>query len=107
MLRIAPGSKEWLSCKVQDVLPSPDAITTLVGRSPTFEVQSTDETVIMTGVSASIASGDPLIALCLIDATIGTPAPKFPAEGEYHLFLTFNNTPEVPRLGPFPFLIDD
>jgi len=106
MITIAPGSKEYLVLKMVDVLPSPDALTTMVGTSPTFDVYDDDEaeTAILTGQSASIASGDGMLVLCLIDAQI--PA-IFPEEGDYKLFLQFTNAPEIPRLGPFRFRIDD
>jgi hypothetical protein len=106
MITIAPGSKEYLVLKMIDVLPSPDALTTMVGTAPTFDVIRADEaeTVILASQSASIATGDPMLVLCLIDAQI--PA-IFPAEGDYNLFLEFTNAPEVPRLGPFRFRVDD
>lgn len=106
MITIAPGSIEYLACKVTDVLESPDALTTLVGKNPRYEIYDDDEaeTLVVTETSASIANSDPLLALCLIDADIPN---VFPEEGQYNLFLRFDNTPEVPRLGPFPFRIDD
>lgn len=106
MIRIAPGSKEYLILKMVDVLPAPDALTTMVGTGPTFDVVRADEaeTSILTGQSASIATGDPMIVLCLIDAQIPS---IFPAEDDYNLFLEFTNAPEVPRLGPFKFRVDD
>lgn len=106
MITIAPGSVEYLACKLTDVLPTPDALTSLTGKNPRFEVYDDDEaeTLVVAETSAAIAAGDEMIALCLIDADI--PG-VFPEEGDYNLFLTFDNTPETPRLGPFPFRIDD
>lgn len=106
MIKIAPGSVEYLAFKLTDVLPTPDQLTSLVGKSPHFEVYATDEaeTQVVASTAASIANGDPLIALCLINATIPTP---FPQEGDYNLFFTFSNSPESPRLGPFRFRVDD
>jgi len=105
-VRIAPGSVEFLACKLTDVLPSPDAVTSLTGKTPRFEVYDDDEaeTLVVASTNASIAVGDEMIALCLIDADIPN---IFPEEGDYNLFLTFDNTPETPRLGPFRFRVDD
>lgn len=106
MIKIAPGSIEFLACKLTDVLPPPDQVQSLVGKNPRFQVYATDEaeTLIIPSTSASIAIGDELIGLCLITATIPTP---FPEEGDYNLFFTFDNNPETPRLGPFKFRVDD
>jgi len=106
MLKIAPGSVEYLACKLTDVLPDPDNVSTLIGRNPRYEVFADDEaeTPIIPVSAASVSSGDPLIALCLIDADI--PG-IFPSEGDYELFFIFDNTPETPRLGPFRFRVDD
>jgi hypothetical protein len=106
MITLAVGTVEHLACKVTDVLPDPDALDSLIGKNPRFAVYDDDEaeTLIMAEGPASIASGDDLIALCLIDADI--PG-IFPEEGEYRLFLRFDNSPETPRLGPFKFRIDD
>src|SRR5574342_725264 len=106
MIRLAPGSIEYLACKVTDVLPSPDQITTLAGKNPRFEVYATDEaeTLVMGSTNASVASGDPMIGLCLIDADIPN---VFPVEGDYNLYFIFDSTPETPRLGPFRFRVDD
>lgn len=103
---IAPGSVEFLACKVTDVLPSPDKLDSLTGKNPRFEVyaDNEDEDLIVTSTNASVAVGDDLLALCLIDADI--PG-IYPEEGDYNLFLTFDNAPETPRLGPFRFRIDD
>src|SRR5512134_3452 len=111
MIRLAPGTKENLGFKLTDILPSTDAITTLVGLTPTFDIVRADEaeTPVITGQAASISTGDPMLALCFIDTTLtgGVPvAPLFP-EGKYWLFFKYTNSPEVPRLGPFPFLVDD
>lgn len=105
-LKIAPGSVEFLACRVTDILPSPDQITTLAGKNPRFEVYATDEaeTLIVPPTNASVATGDPMVGLCLIDADI--PG-VFPEEGDYNLFFIFDSTPETPRLGPFRFRIDD
>ena len=106
MIKIAPGSIEFLACKLTDVLPSPDAITSLAGKNPRFDTYADDEaeTHIEGPTSATIATGDAMVALCLITATIPS---IYPEEGDYNLFLTFDNAPETPRLGPFRFRIDD
>jgi hypothetical protein len=106
MITIAPGSKEYLILKMIDVLPSPDALTTMVGTSPQFDVIQANEaeTVIISNQGATIATGDPMLLLCLIDAQIPS---IFPIEGDYNLFLEFTKAPEIPRLGPFRFRIDD
>lgn len=112
MIRLAPGTVENLGLKMTDILPAPDGLTSMTGTGPTFDIVRADEaeTPVVTGQSASIAVGDEMLVLCLIDTTLDDggipPAPLFP-EGKYWLFLQFTNSPEIPRLGPFPFLVDD
>lgn len=92
------GTKEYLIVEITDTLSN---LTTLVGADPTFDVVTDDdeETAVITGQSCIVQN---MLALCLMDTT----DPDF-EEGQYKAFVKFNALPEVPRLGPFRFRVDD
>jgi hypothetical protein len=92
------GTKEYLVVEITDTLNN---LTTLSGADPTFDVvtDDDDETAIVTGQSCIIQD---MLALCLMDTT-----DEAFAEGNYKAFVKFNALPEVPRLGPFRFRVDD
>lgn len=102
VVHLTMGTKEYLICKVTEVLGQ---LTTLTGTSPTYDVYHADEaeTVVLTDQAAALTPADPMAALCLIDTTV----PALYTEGDYNLFLKFTAAPEIPRLGPFRFRIDD
>jgi hypothetical protein len=90
------GTKEYLPIQVRNILGS---VTTLDGTGLTYDLYHDDEaeTVVLT---AQPASNDGMVALPLIDCTGLT-------EGDYKVFIKFTALPEVPRLGPFYFRVDD
>lgn len=93
MIRIPKGSKEFLVVDVEDKL---NQLTDLTGTNPTYDVKLRDATSnILTAQTAAIGPGVMQLE-CLIDT--GTWV-----VGTYDLFVTFNNAPEVPRIGPFEF----
>lgn len=96
METLTKGTKEYLPIKVQNILGS---FTTLDGTGLSYDLYKDDEaeTVVLT---AQPASNDAMIALPLIDTTTL-------AEGDYLVFIKFTALPEVPRLGPFRFRVDD
>lgn len=93
MIRIPKGSKEFLIVDVEDRL---EQITDLTGTNPTYDVKLRDATSnLLTAQSANIGPG--LMQLeCLVDTSSW-------ALGTYYLFISFNNSPEIPRIGPFEF----
>lgn len=93
MERLAKGSKEFLIADITDRL---GVLTTLAGTNPTYDIKIRDaDTFISTGLPATVSG---MKALCLVDTTLGAYVVDI-----YELFITFNNIPEQPRLGPFTF----
>jgi hypothetical protein len=89
--RLTLGTKEFLVVRVRDRL---GRLTTLEGTDPTFDVRERGQTeYLLQGIGAT-ASG--MNALCLVDTEAWTPA-------TYDLYMQFNSSPEIPRLGPFSF----
>lgn len=94
--RLTTGTIEYLPIRVADAL---GLIGTLDSKDLRFDLYSADdaETDIVLNMSAANLG---LVALPLIDTTLLD-------EGKYAIFLTFENTPEIPRLGPFFFVLAD
>jgi hypothetical protein len=102
MVTITRGTVEYLPVKIADALAG---VSDLAGSSPTYDVVLNDpaETAVETGLTAQVYNGAGMILLCLINSTL----PAYATEGDYNLFVKFNAAPEIPRLGPFRFRIDD
>jgi hypothetical protein len=96
MVVITKGSIEFLPIRVQEALGN---LQTLDGTGLSYDLYVDDEaeTVVLTSQSAQ---NDGMIALPLINTTTL-------AEGLYNVFIKFSSFPEVPRLGPFKFRVDD
>lgn len=96
METLTKGTKEYLPIKVKNILGT---INTLDGAGLTYDLYHADEaeTVVLT---AQPANNDGMIALPLIDCTALT-------EGDYNIYIKFTALPEVPRLGPYTFRVDD
>lgn len=96
METLTKGTKEYLPIKVRNILGS---FTTLDGTGLQFDLYKDDlaETAVLT---AQPTSNDGMTALPLIDTTTLD-------EGDYKVFIKFTALPEVPRLGPFKFRVDD
>ena len=92
------GTKEYLPIRVKNILGS---LSTLDGTGLTFDLYKDDEAETSV-LLAQPASNDGMIALPLIDTT----GVNF-EEGDYNVFIKFTALPEVPRLGPFKFRVDD
>lgn len=91
MERVVVGSKEYMVVRIRDRL---NRISDLNDASPNFDVRQRGSS--SWKLQGQSADTDGLNALCLVDTTdwdVGT----------YELFLTFIDTPEQPRLGPFAF----
>jgi hypothetical protein len=113
MERLAKGTKEFLVIPVTDtqnnlqssdylMLNEVDALNLSVTpgtlTAATYDLYTGDDeaTEIITGQACVI---DGMKILPLIDTTA--------LEGPYDLFVTFEALPEIPRLGPFRFRVDD
>lgn len=96
METLTKGTKEYLPIKVKNIIGS---FTTLDGTGLEFDLYKANEaeTAVLT---AQPSANDGMIALPLIDTTGLT-------EGDYVVFIKFTALPEVPRLGPFRFRVDD
>ncbi len=95
---VTQGTKEYLLVDVSDASVQ---LTTLVGTSPRFDVYNE------AGVAKYVeqaATVDPVFLMrmrCFVDTTTG----GLWAEGNYFLYPKLDTLPEVPRLGPFLFVI--
>lgn len=92
------GTIEFYPVKVYDTFEN---LATLDGTGLTFDVykDDEDETAVFTDRAAT---NEGLIALPLIDTVADCDE-----EGPYNMWIKFNALPEVPRLGPFRFRVDD
>jgi hypothetical protein len=91
MIRVALGTKEYISVDVTDIT---GVTTTLVGTTPQFDVLDAAGAAL---ISNQAATATLMNLLCLCDfSNTGT----FPI-GDYRLFIEFTVGAEAPRLGPF------
>lgn len=98
MVTLTKGTVEFLPIKLQDILEN---MPTLDGLGLTHDLYKADEAETVVYVNQSTLN-DGLIALPLIDTT-----PAGITEGDYNCYLKFTLAPEIPRLGPFRFRVDD
>jgi hypothetical protein len=97
-VRLTLGTKENLIIDVNDEIAS---ISTLNGLNVTYDWREKGAT---SWVGQNLpATNAGMRAFCLID-TSGWTTAKI---GRYEVYLRFNNLPEVPRLGPFEFRVDE
>lgn len=94
----ALGTIEYYPVKVFDTFEN---LTTLDGTGLTFDVfkDDEDETVVFQN---RVCSNEGLYALPLIDTVADCDE-----LGPYLMWIKFNALPEIPRLGPFKFRVDD
>ena len=94
MERLTKGTKEFLVIPVTDTQGNLTSIA-----AATYDLYTGDDeaTEIIAGQSCVV---DGMTILPLIDTTSLD-------EGPYDLFVTFEALPEIPRLGPFRFRVDD
>jgi hypothetical protein len=90
------GTKEYLMLDVDDLL---DVLTTLNGTTPTFDVKDQAGAFKYT---AQAATNVGMRLYCLVDTALGGAW----AAGNYRLYVNFTTAPELPRLGPFTFVVD-
>ncbi len=95
---LTQGTKEYL---LVDVTDESAQLTTLTGTSPRFDVYTESG---VAKILAQPAVIDPVLLLrmrCLVD----TSMPTLWDEGNYFLYPTLDTLPEVPRLGPYLFVV--
>lgn len=98
MVTLTLGTKEFLPIKVADAL---NGLTTLDGLGLAHDLYKADEAETLIYANQSTLN-DGMVALPLIDTSV-----QDFEEGEYNCFIKFTNAPEIPRLGPFTFRVDD
>lgn len=98
MVTLTKGTKEFLPIKVADALQN---LTTLDGTGLVHDLYKANESETLIYANQATLN-DGMIALPLIDTT-----PTAITEGDYNCFIKFTTLPEVPRLGPFTFRVDD
>jgi len=94
MEKLTKGTIEFLVIPVTDTLGNLTSID-----SATYDLYTGDDAAeeIVLGVTCTV---DGMKILPMIDTTDLD-------EGPYDLFVTFEALPEIPRLGPFRFRVDD
>lgn len=98
MVTLAKGTIEFLPIKLLDALEN---VSTLDGLGLTHDLYKADEAETLVYANQATLN-DGMIALPLIDTT-----PTAITEGDYNCFIKFSTAPEIPRLGPFRFRVDD
>lgn len=91
------GTKEYLLVDVVDLLGN---LATLDATTPKYDVK--DQNGVMKYTQAT-ATNVVMRLYCMIDTLSGGAW----APGNYRLYINFTTAPELPRLGPFPFTVDD
>lgn len=89
------GTVESIIIDVADRLKN---LTTLAGTSPWYDVRVKGTTPLVLANQDVTSVG--MTAYCVVDTTALAP------NTVYELLLQFNNLPERPRLGPFPFEVN-
>lgn len=93
------GTKEFLLVDVQDLLLN---LVTLDGTTPKFDVKDVANVMKYT---QQAATNSQMRVYCLIDTSAAHAQGLWPA-GNYRLYINFVTAPELPRLGPYPFVVD-
>lgn len=96
MVRLTKGTIEFFPIRVSDALGN---LGTLDGTGLAYDLYEDDEAETLV-LSNQSAANDGMIALPLINTT-GLD------EGPYSVFIKFTAFPEVPKLGPYKFRVDD
>jgi len=91
------GTKEHLIVDVADLLTN---LVTLDGTTPKFDVKDDADVMKYTQQAATSVV---MRMFCLIDTMSGGAW----TAGTYRLYIYFTTAPELPKLGPFTFVVDD
>lgn len=91
------GTKEYLIVDVVDLLNN---LVTLDGTTPKYDVKDAAGAFKYT---QEPATNQVMRLFCMIDTMLGGAW----AGGTYRLYINFVTAPELPRLGPYTFTVDD
>jgi hypothetical protein len=91
------GTKEYLIVDVDDLLNN---LITLDGTNPRYDVKDPSGNL---KYNQAIATNQVMRLYCIIDTALG----GLWIAGSYRLYVNFTTAPELPRLGPFQFTVDD
>ena len=91
------GTKEYLLVDVSDMLNS---LATLDGTTPKYDVKDSLDVL---KYNQQTATNVVMRLYCMIDTMLGGAWPA----GNYRLYVNFTTAPELPRLGPFTFVVSD
>lgn len=91
------GTKEYLLVDITDLLNN---LATLDGTTPKYDVKDQGGAFKYTQATATNVV---MRLYCIIDTMVGGAW----AAGTYRLYINFTTAPELPRLGPFTFTVDD
>lgn len=97
-VNLPKGTKENIVVEVDDALNN---LVDLAGTTPKYDVKKEDDTLVISQATPTIQV---MKLFCMID-TRTTPNNWPP--GEYRIYVDFTTAPELPRIGPFPFTIND
>lgn len=91
------GTKEYLIVDVVDLLNN---LVTLDATTPKYDVKDAQGNL---KYNQEPATNQVMRLFCMIDTLLGGAW----AAGNYRLYINFTTAPELPRLGPFTFVVDD
>jgi len=97
-VNLPKGTKEYVVVEVTDELNN---LVDLTSTTPKFDVKKEDNSLVITQATPVIQV---MKLFCMIDTR--TSPGTWPA-GEYRVYVDFTTAPELPRIGPFPFTIND
>ena len=92
---LTTGTVEYL---MADITDESGELTNLTGTNPRFDLYSPTGTVLYQDQPATIDPVLPMRVRCLVDAEDWV-------EGDYKFFITLDTIPEIPRLGPYLFVV--
>lgn len=96
-VELPKGTIEHLIVQVKDRLNNVNDLSTL---TPRYDIRRQgDPTLLFTALPATAIG---MALYCLVDTTADAYT-----NGTYELFAYFDNLPEIPRLGPFEFDINE
>lgn len=111
-INLVHGTIETVDVTVTDVT---GVVTTLDGLTPTYTVIPVDPTTdldlgdsfLIYNAATALNSG--MLMQCLIDTTIGNtvgagPPPEWPV-GKYRMYVSFNYSADIPKLGPIDLYV--
>jgi len=108
--KLPQGSTEYLRVDVTD---RTGALTSILGTNPTYDVKAPNGDLLYDN-EAAVASDEEddngntiFVVKCMIDTDTTGPTSSLWPGGEYRLYIDFTTTPEMPRLGPYPFTVDE